>query len=91
MLKVDLLPRPWSGHYPRVEGYSPMIRGVVERVSRRKKNAWRGEVLVDGQAVVIFHRDTKAATESRLVGFLEAETKVHYVTRHCVTGEFVEL
>lgn len=75
---TGLLPRPWSGDRPKVEGYAPLITGKATRVSRSKKNAWRAEVMVDGATMTLGHRDTRAAAESWLEGMIDAYAKVHY-------------
>ncbi len=81
MLNVDLLPRPWSCHEPKAEGYAPLISGRVERVSRSKRNGWRSQVFVSDNPMATSHHDTKAAAESSLAGMLEAYTEVHYRSR----------
>lgn len=78
MLNIGLLPRPWSCHEERVKGYSPLIHGKVERVSRSKRNGWRATVYVDDCPMSTSHSDTKAAAESKCEGMLAATTEAHY-------------
>ena len=78
MLNIDLLPRPFSYDRPKVEGYEPMIRGKVERVSRRTRNSWRAEVLVDDCPMATSHHDTKYRAESWLEGMIRTYAEVHY-------------
>lgn len=78
MLNTGLLPRPWSCHEEKVSGYSPLIHGKVERVSRSKRNGWRATACVDDCPMSTSHSDTKKAAESRLEKMLDAYTEVHY-------------
>lgn len=80
-LNTALLTRPWSCHAPRVEGYEPTIDGTVRRMSLSKRNAWRVEVVVDGNPVFTSHHDTKAQAESKCAAMLEAHTNAHYKSK----------
>lgn len=66
MLNLALVCRPWSSDYPKVEGYEPLIRAKVYRVSRSKRNCWRSEILVDDCPMTSSHHDTRLAAESAL-------------------------
>jgi hypothetical protein len=78
MITSALLPRPWSGHRPKVSGYEPQITGEIQRVSRSKRNAWRATVLVDKCPMATSHHNTKTAAESHCAKMMEAYTEVHY-------------
>jgi hypothetical protein len=79
MLNVQLLPRPFSYDRPRVEGYAPMIRARITRVSRSRRNAWCSEILVDACPMAISHHHTKSEAETHAEGMLKAYAEVHYV------------
>lgn len=79
MLNTDLLPRPFSSHKPRVKGYSPIIRGKVERINRRKRLSWRWSVSVDDTTLALGHEDTKVEAESFCARMMNAYTEVHYI------------
>lgn len=76
---TKLWPRPFSSDRPRVEGYEPLISGKVTRISRRRRNSWRAETLVDDRAMTMSHHDTKAEAETYLEGMIKAYAEVHYV------------
>jgi hypothetical protein len=78
-LNTGLLPRPWSCHRPKVDGYAPLISGDVERVSRRKHAGWRVSVFVDEARMYVSHHDTKERAERQCEEMLDIYTKVHYV------------
>ena len=78
---VDLLPRPWSTHTPRVEGFSPTIRGKVERVSKSRTIGWRYTVYVDDNPMLRGHCGTKSIAESHLSNSLQAYTEAHYISK----------
>lgn len=81
MLNMDLLPRPFSCHMPKVAGYEPLIKAEVVRVNRRRKNSWRCQVLVGDAAMCTSHHDTKYAAESNAAGMLETYTNIHYQSK----------
>jgi hypothetical protein len=81
VLKSDLFPRPWSGHYPRVPGYEPLISCRITRVSRSKRHGWRAVVTVDKCPMATSHHPTKTAAETHAAGMMEAYTESHYVSR----------
>ena len=78
-MNTGLLPRPWSCHKPKVEGYEPLIHSKIERVSRSRRNGWLVTVCVDDSPMYYSHHDTKAAAESKCESMLDAYTTVHYV------------
>jgi hypothetical protein len=80
MLNTALLPRPWSGHRPRVPHFAPTITSQVVRVARGR-NAWRCQVLVDGAAMCTSHHRTKREAESMAQKMMEVYCTVHYESR----------
>lgn len=83
-LNTALLPRPWSCHAPKVEGYEPTIKGNVERVERDgypKRTAWRTEVLVDSSRVYEGYSETKTAAVSKCAQMMETHTQAHYKSK----------
>jgi len=78
---IRLLPRPWSGHYPKVLGVQPMITAKIERINRRRKNSWRCTIFVDSNPMSFSHHDTKSLAESKAAGMLDAYTEVHYYSK----------
>jgi len=78
MLNVDLLPRPWSCHRPKVAGYEPLIHANIERVSRSKRTGWRATVSVDDSPMTTSHHGTKAEAERHCERMLAAYTEAHY-------------
>lgn len=81
MLNTGLLPRPWSCHKPKIEGYEPMISGKIERVSRSRRHGWRATVCVADFPMATSHHGTKAEAESKCERILDAYTAVHYVSK----------
>lgn len=81
MLDIALLPRPWSCHQPKVEGYEPQIKGTIERVSQSKRNGWRCSISVDNCTMFTSYHDTKAMAESKCKRMLEAYTESHYYSK----------
>lgn len=79
MINIELLPRPFSSDRPRVKGYAPTITGRVTRISRRRRNIWRAETLVDSTVMTLSHHDTKEAAESFLAGMIKMYAEVHYI------------
>lgn len=78
-MNTELLTRPWSSDRPRVKGYEPQIKSRITRVSRRRRNSWRSEILVNDCAMSMSHHDTKAEAEVSAAGMLRAYAEVHYV------------
>ena len=81
MLNIDLLPRPWSGHYPKVKGYSPLIRAKIERVSKSRKIGWRASIFVDDNPMATSHHGTKYSAEKEAGEMMDVYTKVHYISK----------
>ena len=81
MLNIDLLPRPWSGHHPRQEGFSPLIKAEVQKVSSSRKTGWRCQVLVNDSPMFTSHHPTKSWAEHDAAKMLEAYTEVHYISK----------
>lgn len=81
MINIDLLTRPWSGHYPRVEGFEPLISAKIERVSFSRKTGWRASILVDGHRMATSHHGTKYSAEKQAGDMMDAYTKVHYISK----------
>ena len=77
-INVGLLPRPWSGHYPKVEGFEPTIHCNIARINWRRKNRWRLRVMVGDDPMYISHHDTKGQAESAAEKMLESCTRIHY-------------
>ena len=77
-MNTKLLPRPFSCDRPRIAGYEPLISCRITRISRARRNAWRAETLVDGQAMAISHYDTRAEAEMRSEGMIAAYAEAHY-------------
>ncbi len=80
-LNTRLLPRPWSCHAPRVQGYEPLIKHRIQQVAKGGRNKWRCEILVDGTGVCFSHHPTKARAESKAESMLEAYTEAHYINK----------
>ena len=81
MLNTAILPRPWSGHYPRVPGHEPPIRCEVRRVSHSKRHGWRAVVTVGGCQMATSHHPTRDAAEAHAAGMMAAYTEAHYVSK----------
>jgi len=81
MLNIDLLPRPWSGHHPKVKGYSPLIRAKIERVSKSRKIGWRASIFVDEYRMTFSHHGRKYDAERHAAEMMEAYTEAHYISK----------
>lgn len=79
MLNTELLPRPFSYDRPRVEGYEPIIKSKVTRISRSRRNSWRAETLVDNCSMATSHHDTKSEAETWCAGMIKAYAEAHYI------------
>ena len=81
MLKIDLFPRPWSCHAPRVPGFEPMISHRITNLGKPWAFKWRCEVLVDDVSMFMSHHETKGAAESKAAAMMKAYTETHYVSK----------
>lgn len=78
MLNMKLVTRPHSYDRPRVEGYEPLIRCKITRISRSRRNAWFAETLVDACTMAHSHHDTKGDAETHCEGMIRAYAEAHY-------------
>jgi hypothetical protein len=81
MIKIGLLTRPWSGHYPKNGNYSPLIKADIQKVSTSRKIGWRSSVFVDDFNMVTSHHPTKSSAESFAEDMLEVYTRTHYISK----------
>jgi hypothetical protein len=77
-LNIDLLPRPWSGHEPKVNGFEPLIKADIQKVSFSRKTGWRSVVIVGGCPMVTSHHPSKASAENLAAEMLKTYTSIHY-------------
>jgi hypothetical protein len=81
MINIDLLCRPWSGHYPRVKDFSPLIKADIEKISTSRKTGWRCQVWVDDSPMFTSHHPTKSWAEHEAGRMLRAYTDAHYISK----------
>lgn len=80
MRNIDLLPRPWGCHNPRVEGFEPLIQAEIEKVSFSRKTGWRASILVDEHRMATSHHGTRYSAEMHAGEMMKAYTKAHYIS-----------
>lgn len=78
MINTGLLTRPFSGHYPKIRGYWPIIASEIKKVSSSRKTGWRCRILIDDAPVFMGHYSTKRLAEIQAGKMVEAYTEVHY-------------
>jgi len=81
MIRIGLLPRPWSGHHPKNGTYSPLIKADIQRVSKNRKIGWRSIIFVDDYNMVTSHHPTKSSAENFAEGMLDVYTRTHYISK----------